>query len=111
MKARKVLIIDDEVDFGVLMKNFFSVRQYEVYVAYTIADGMKILDEERPDLIFLDNQLPDGFGWGKTEFILLNYPQAALNLISAMEVPVTSATGFRILHKPYLRDELAKMFK
>jgi DNA-binding response OmpR family regulator len=110
MKARKVLIIDDEVDFGVLMKKFFTLRQYEVYVAHTIAEGMKILDEEKPDLIFLDNHLPDGFGWGKTEFILLNYPQATLNLISAMDVPVTSATGFRILHKPDLRDELPKMF-
>jgi DNA-binding response OmpR family regulator len=110
MKPRKVLIIDDEVDFGVLMKNFFKPRQFDVYVAYTIAEGMKILDEEKPDLIFLDNHLPDGYGWGKTEFILLNYPQVTLNLISAMDVPVTSATGFRILHKPDLRDELVKMF-
>jgi DNA-binding response OmpR family regulator len=110
MKARKVLIIDDEVDFGVLMRNFFVPRQYEVYVAHTIAEGMKILDREKPDLIFLDNQLPDGFGWGKTEFILHNHPQATLNLISALEVPVTSSTGFRILHKPDLKDELQKMF-
>ena len=111
MKPRKVLIIDDEVDFGVLMKNFFVLRQFEVFVAHTIAEGMIILDREKPDVIFLDNQLPDGLGWGKTEFILLNHPQATLNLISAPDVPVTSATGFRILHKPALKDELPRMFK
>ncbi len=110
MKSRKVLIIDDEVDFGVLMTSFFAQRHFEVYVAYTIAEGMKILDKEKPDVIFLDNQLPDGHGWGKAEFILLNHPQATLNLISALEVPVTSATGFRILHKPALKDELPRMF-
>ena len=110
MKGKKVLIIDDEVDFGVLMTNFFTTRHWEVHVAHTIAEGMKLLDQEKPDLIFLDNQLPDGLGWGKTEFILLNYPQATLNLISALDVPLTSATGFRILHKPDLKDELVKMY-
>jgi DNA-binding response OmpR family regulator len=110
MKAKKVLIIDDEADFGVLMKSFFLPRQYEVYVAHTIAEGMKILDEEKPDIIFLDNQLPDGLGWGKTEFILVNHPQATLNLISGHDVPVTSASGFRILHKPDLGEELVRMF-
>lgn len=111
MKGKSVLIIDDEVDFGVLMRSFFSPKHYEVYVAHTIAEGMKILDEVKPDVIFLDNHLPDGFGWGKTEFILVNYPQSALNLISALDVPVTSSSGFRILHKPMLKDELVKMFQ
>ena len=111
MNAKKVLVIDDEVDFGILMKNFLSPKKYEVYVAHTIAEGMKLLDDVRPDVIFLDNQLPDGFGWGKTEFILLNYPHSALNLISALDVPVTSASGFRILHKPMLKEELVRMFQ
>jgi DNA-binding response OmpR family regulator len=110
MKAKTVLIIDDEADFGVLMKSFFLPRHFDVYVAHTIAEGMKMLDEVKPDIIFLDNQLPDGYGWGKTEFILANYPQSTLNLISGLDVPATSASGFRILHKPDLRDELVRMF-
>src|SRR5690242_559602 len=103
--SKKVLIVDDEKDFGILMKSFFSPRNYEVYIAYTIADGMRVLEEQKPDFIFLDNNLPDGLGWGKTEFILVNYPQSQLNLISAMEVPKTSASSFRILYKPLIREE------
>jgi|SRR5688572_26461085 DNA-binding response OmpR family regulator len=110
MKNRKVLIIDDEVDFGMLMKRFFSQKNFDVYVAYTISDGMKILDEQRPDIIFLDNNLPDGYGWDKTEFILANFPQTQLNLISALNVPKTSASSFRILEKQMLLKELPKMF-
>lgn len=110
MKNRKVLIIDDEVDFGMLMKRFFSQKNYDVYVAYNIADGMKLLDEHRPDVIFLDNNLPDGYGWDKTDFILTNYPQIQLNLISALNVPKTSASAFRILEKQMLLKELPKMF-
>jgi DNA-binding response OmpR family regulator len=110
MKNRKVLIIDDEVDFGMLMKRFFSQKNYDVFVAYNIADGMKLLEEHRPDVIFLDNNLPDGYGWDKTEFILANYPQIQLNLISALNVPKTSASVFRILEKQMLLKELPKMF-
>jgi DNA-binding response OmpR family regulator len=110
MKNRKVLIIDDEVDFGMLMKRFFSQKNYDVFVAYNIADGMKLLEEHRPDVIFLDNNLPDGYGWDKTDFILSTYPQIQLNLISALNVPKTSASAFRILEKQMLLKELPKMF-
>jgi DNA-binding response OmpR family regulator len=89
MKGKKVLVIDDEVDFGILMKRFFQPKKYEVYIAHTIAEGMKLLEDVKPDVIFLDNQLPDGFGWGKAEYILIHHPQCALNLISALDVPVT----------------------
>jgi len=111
MKNKKVLIIDDEKDFGILMKKFFTATACDLYLAHSIEDGLKILEEEKPDYIFLDNNLPDGYGWGKTEFILQNYPQTQLNLISALDVPKTSASSFRILYKPLLKDELTKMFK
>ena len=110
MKKRKVLIIDDEEDFGMLMKRFFSQKNYEVYVAYTISDGLKLLDEHLPDIIFLDNNLPDGYGWDKTDYILSTYPQTQLNLISALNVPKTSSSSFRILEKQMLLKELPKMF-
>ena len=110
MKKRKVLIIDDEEDFGMLMKRFFSQKNYDVYVAYTISDGLKLLDEHVPDIIFLDNNLPDGYGWDKTDFILSTYPQTQLNLISALNVPKTSSSSFRILEKQMLLKELPKMF-
>jgi len=110
MKKRKVLIIDDEEDFGMLMKRFFSQKNYEVYVAYTISDGLKLLDEHQPDIIFLDNNLPDGYGWDKTDYILSTYPQTQLNLISALNVPKTSSSSFRILEKQMLLKELPKMF-
>ena len=111
METKKILLIDDERDFGVLMKSFFTRKNCEVYHALTLAEGMKILDEVDPDYIFLDNNLPDGLGWGKTEYILVNYPRAQLNLISAYHVPKTTASSFRILEKPLVMEELNKIFE
>jgi DNA-binding response OmpR family regulator len=107
---KKILIIDDEKDFGLLLKDFLSKKKYEVYLSHTIEDGMKTLEEIKPDYIFLDNNLPDGLGWGKTEFILANYPATQLNLISAYHVPKTSAQTFRILEKPISTEDLEKIF-
>jgi DNA-binding response OmpR family regulator len=110
MMGKKVLIIDDEEDFGFLMTDFFTKKGFHVFVAPSIAKGMEILQSENPDFIFLDNNLPDGFGWSEAEFILSNYPNTRLNLISAMDVPKTSASSFQILYKPFIKDELNKIF-
>lgn len=107
MKAKKkILVIDDDEDFGLALSHFFEDKDFELFLAYTIADGMKILENERPEYLFLDNILPDGLGWGKTEYILKTYPQTHLNLLSASSVPKTSASTFRILEKPITLDEI-----
>jgi DNA-binding response OmpR family regulator len=108
---KKILVIDDEQDFGLLMKNFFTSKNFDVHVAHTIADGMEMLAKEKPDYIFLDNDMPDGAGWSQTEYILFNYPNCQLNLISALGVPARQTGLFRILEKPLMFEELDRMFQ
>ena len=111
MKKKKILIIDDEVDFGFLMRSFFTPKNYDVSIALTLAAGMLMLEAENPDIIFLDNNLPDGLGWEKTAFILIQHPLAQLNLISAMHVPKTYVSSLRILEKPLQFDEIQKIIE
>jgi DNA-binding NtrC family response regulator len=111
MKRKKILIIDDEKDFGFLMKSFFTKKDFDVSLAFTLGEGMRMLKEELPDVVFLDNNLPDGMGWGETMFILVNYPLIRLNLISAMNAPKTSASSFRILEKPLVWEDLNDMME
>ena len=111
MKRKKILVIDDEKDFLVLMQKFFTTNGHQVFVAETIKEGLLILEEEHPDFIFLDNTLPDGLGWESTEFILKKYPKVELNLISAHHVPKTFTSSFRILEKPVQFDELKKLIE
>jgi DNA-binding response OmpR family regulator len=110
MKGKKILIIDDDADFGFLMTEFFSKRGGEVKVAKSLNEGLLLLRNNNQDYIFLDNNLPDGLGWGKTEYIVANYPNARLILISSMDVPRTNTLSFGILFKPFINEELHKMF-
>jgi DNA-binding NtrC family response regulator len=109
MKRKKILVVDDEADFTLLMTEYFTNRGFDVYTAGSISEGLKILADERPEYIFLDNNLPDGLGWGNIEYILVNYPKTQLNLISAFHVPKTSSSAFRILEKPLLLEDLKKL--
>ena len=111
MKCKKILVIDDERDFQILMQGVFTPNGHKVFVAGNIKDGLKLLDEEHPDVIFLDNKLPDGLGWESTEFILEKYPKVDLNLISADHVPKTFTSRFRILEKPLHFEEMNKLIE
>lgn len=109
--GKRVLIIDDETDFCLLMKNYFSRRNFEVYISHTLAEGMKNLESTKPDIIFLDNNLPDGLGWEKTEFIIQHYPHTQINLISAYQYDHRLSEKFttvKIWEKPISLTDLNK---
>ncbi len=60
----KVVIIEDEVELGQLIGNFIrrKANNNTVKTATTIHDGLLYVKELHPDLVFLDNNLPDGKG-------------------------------------------------
>jgi len=80
---KKVLIIDDEVDFCTIMKGFLERKGYEVHLAYTLQSGLFMANDLRPDILFLDNNLPDGQGWQYVEQIVEKNPHLKVYLISA----------------------------
>jgi two-component system OmpR family response regulator len=109
--TKRVLIIDDETDFCLLMKNYFVRKNYEVYIFHTLEEGMKNLDAVNPDIIFLDNNLPDGLGWEKTEYISKHFPHTRINLISAYQYDhriSEKSASVRIWEKPISLTDLNK---
>lgn len=99
---KKVLIIDDEVDFCLLMKQFLQRKHFVVEMAHTLADGLEKLQECHPDLVFLDNNLPDGTGWENAFMMMRLHPDLRINLISAFKnimIPVDSEQ-VKVLEKP-----------
>jgi len=99
---KKVLIIDDEVDFCFLLKTYLTKKNYKISLANTLYQGMQLLESEKPDIIFLDNNLPDGFGWDKIDFITHSHPEVQLNLISAYNYiyPAPEINELKVWEKP-----------
>ncbi len=112
-EGRKVLIIDDEIDLCHLLKSYFLRKNYEVYLSHTLDQGLSFLKKLRPDIVFLDNNLPDGSGWQIAPVIAKEHPDTYLNLISAFH-PVLpdmpDQARFNIIEKPISLADLDKQF-
>lgn len=51
---KKVLIVDDEVDLCLLMKQYFVRKKFEVYIAHTCKDALSRVGSINPHFILLD---------------------------------------------------------
>ncbi len=78
-----MLIIDDEVDFCLLMQFYLTKRNCDVQISHTLRDGLGYVEQSNPDIVILDNNLPDGLGWPAAKDIMEVIPNVHLFLISA----------------------------
>ena len=83
MDKKKVLIIDDEVDFCLLMQFYLSKKNCDVSISHTLHEGLGLIQNKTPDIVILDNNLPDGLGWPAAKNIIASMPNIQLFLISA----------------------------
>ena len=109
---KRVLIVDDEVDLCMLLKQFLTRRNYEVHIAHTLSDGLTILNKVKPDTLMLDNNLPDGMGWAMADDIQKEYPDMNITLVSAYQLAkdfkpkLNSSVNF--LEKPISLKDIEK---
>lgn len=63
-KQPKILIVDDDKNIVAAMKVVLESKDYEVATAYNKEDGLKQVENSKPDLIILDvmmDHVTDGF--------------------------------------------------
>ncbi len=56
--AHKILVVDDDKINVALVKFALAEQRYEVFYAYDGAEGLKVAQEHKPDLIVLDVHMP-----------------------------------------------------
>ncbi len=109
---KRVLIIDDEIDLCLLIRSYLSKKNYEVHTAYSLSEGFEKLDRINPDILLLDNNLPDGMGWKEAGNIHKKFPQMNITLISAFQMPKDLKdqinSHIHILEKPISLTDIEK---
>jgi DNA-binding response OmpR family regulator len=92
--VKKMLVIDDEKDFGYFLKqNFELAGGYSVTVATNGRDGIAAATRDRPDLILLDVIMPDMSGFEVLKELKENRPTAAIPVIMLTAVDTEEAKG------------------
>ncbi len=111
-KKHRLLIIDDNEEILISLKNFFSKKDYLVVSASNGLDALKLLEasKENFDLVITDIVMPNISGVAITTIIKKQNP----------EMPVIAITGYGeqpgslakeaqadvVLEKPFKLDEL-----
>jgi DNA-binding response OmpR family regulator len=86
----RLLLVEDDVALGTFLADNLTADGFEVLVAETLRDGLRLLEYKQPDLALVDLGLPDGSG-----LELVARVRGADGVASRLdpEVPVVVLTG------------------
>ncbi|WP_121355093.1 response regulator [Flavisolibacter nicotianae] len=109
-KAKKVLIIEDEGDMCLLLNIMLNGKDMELDHVKKLAAAEEYLQKQQPEVVILDNKLPDGFGIDFISHIKSNYPNIRIIMISGFDgsaKDVALENGADIfLEKPFTKNQL-----
>jgi two-component system OmpR family response regulator len=107
---RNLLVIDDDIDGSALIKAHYSKKDCSVETAGTLKEGIDKMNENTPDILFLDHNLPDGLGWGMAAKMQKTFPDMKIVLLTAFDAPPYPVSDadmqFIRLEKPFTLNKL-----
>ncbi len=112
-KTKKVLVINDEDDTNMLIANVLKNKGYLIENASYLLDGKAIFDLQKPDLLFLDINLPDGNGLNCIDYFKQGVPLVKICVISA-EDDIRKAYDYKadsVLSKPFSLTQILEKTK
>ncbi len=77
------LIIDDEYDICFLLSRILRTNNLQVQFVNSITEGKSSLEKWQPDVLFLDNHLPDGFGIDFISYVKEKFPDTKIIMVTA----------------------------
>jgi len=107
---KKVLIVEDEGDMCLLLNIILTDEDMQIDHVKSLAGAATYLQLQRPDIVLLDNKLPDGFGVDFIRIVKKLSPSSRIIMItgydpSAGDVAVENGADLFVT-KPFTRDQL-----
>ena len=116
--THRILIVEDQEDNRTILRDVLSTVGYELIEALNGEDGVKLAQNERPDLILMDIQLPKMNGYEATQQIksiaeLKTIPIIAVTsyALSGDEAKARAAGCDGYIAKPFSPRELLAMVR
>ena len=110
-EAKKVLVVEDEGEMGLLLNMILSERKFQLDYVNNLLSADEYLQKQEPSVIILDNKLPDGFGVDFISYIKKKYSAIKIIMISgfasARDVALENGADM-FFEKPFSKDELCK---
>jgi two-component system, OmpR family, response regulator len=110
-KTISALIIDDDIDTCILLSRILVENKIKSLSVNTLHDAENLFETVNPALIFLDNNLPDGYGLNFLSFIKEKFPNALIVMITAHSSDFSKRTALLngaeyFLEKPFSSNDI-----
>jgi DNA-binding response OmpR family regulator len=111
--SMRILVIDDEKDIKFILSDALKSKGYMVSNAGTIAEGKTVFRQFKPDLLFLDINLPDGESIKDISFFREQQPGLKICMISAQDdiKRVSKGQVDAYLSKPFSMSQIIEKTK
>ena len=107
----KILIVEDEGDMCLLLNIILKDEQMELDHVKSLSDAASYLQSTQPEVVLLDNKLPDGFGVDFISRIKTQYPATKVIMLSGYDASASDVAlnnGADVfLTKPFSKDQLS----
>ncbi|RZK49012.1 MAG: sigma-54-dependent Fis family transcriptional regulator [Pedobacter sp.] len=108
---KKILIVDDEVNIGLLLSKFLSRNNYAVETATSGNSAFELLSKQHFDLVLCDYRLEDTDGKDILVKIKENYPKTGVIIITGysdikVAVELIKLGAYDYITKPLYPDEI-----
>ena len=112
-KPIEVLIIEDEEDICYLLSGILKRKNLHTSYVTSLFAAKKILSEQNPDILFIDNHLPDGFGIDFISTIKQGHPSTKIVVITAHNTSDDKAKALKqgadyFIGKPFSSETITK---
>ena len=107
----EALIIDDEKDICYLLGSLLKKRNISSKFVNTLRDAANLLELNDPEVIFLDNHLPDGMGLNFIGYIKRFHPLTKIVMITAYDTIMDKQRAFKegvdyFMGKPFSKEKV-----
>ena len=100
----RVLLVEDDPDFAMLIAHFASKRRDWTLVgrAESLADAIELIEAEEPEVVLLDLGLPDSHGTDTVKAIVNRFHPLAIVVLTALDSLAIATEALRAGAQDYL---------
>ena len=104
-----MLVVEDQGEMCLILGLILSDREFQLDYVNNLLDADEYLQKNKPSVIILDNQLPDGFGVDFITYVKKKYPAIKIIMISgfgtARDIAMENGADV-FLEKPFSLDNV-----
>lgn len=107
----KILIVEDDIDLGNLLKQYLEINKFQAHRVYNGIEAREELKRETYDILIIDVMMPKEDGFTLAEKLVQTYPQLPFLFVTARKLKEDILHGLKLgaddyILKPFDADEL-----